>query len=248
MNVAAVQFRPTKGDFASSLARLVPLVEEAADGADLVVLPEMALTGYIFRNEGAVRPVAEAPTGATFEALSSVAKRARAFIVAGFPEVTSTGALYNSALVIDREGALAFVYRKTLLYKADWTWARPGDSGYRTFDTGRGTFGVGICMDLNDDRFLDWATRAPMRAIAFPTNWLDQGEDIWSYWAERIYGTGSALVAANTYGIDDGTPFWGRSAILDAPRLPGGPCLLRAAAEPEGDVILRATLPANPQD
>jgi N-carbamoylputrescine amidase len=234
MRVAAVQFKATKKDPAASLARLVPLAREAAQGADLVVLPEMAATGYVFASPDEIRPLAEPPDGPTFRALSAVAREARAWLVCGYVE-REIDRLFNSALVVDCEGALRFSYRKTLLFDADTSWAEPGDSGYRTFDTGAGTFGVGICMDLNDDRFTDWVRAEKPRCVAFPTNWLDQGDNVWGYWAWRMRGTKSALVAANSYGPDGDVSFRGESAVLD------GRTLLAHAGR-DGDAVLRATL------
>ena len=89
----------------------------------------------------------------------------------GFPEVDGDR-FFNSALVINALGELAFCYRKTLLYEADETWATPGDSGYRYFDTNWGRFAPGICMDLNDDRFVQWCADNALDALAFPTNWI----------------------------------------------------------------------------
>lgn len=234
MRVAAVQFKATKRDPGASLARLVPLAREAARGADLVVLPEMAATGYVFASADDVRPFAEPADGPTFRALSDVAREAGAWLVCGYVERESER-LFNSALVVDRGGALRFSYRKTLLYEADEGWATPGDSGYRAFDTGAGTFGVGICMDLNDDRFTAWVRAQGPDAVAFPTNWLDQGDEVWGYWAWRLRGARSALVAANSYGPDGGVSFRGESAVLQ------GRALL-AHAPREGDAVLRAKI------
>ena len=58
MRVAAVQWKARKGDYSSSLRRLVALCSDAATGSDLVVLPEMALTGYLFADAESARAVA----------------------------------------------------------------------------------------------------------------------------------------------------------------------------------------------
>ena len=150
-----MQFKPDKGRYKQSLSRLSVLLGEAASGADLVVCPEMALSGYLFAGPEAIAEVAEPARGPSFEALSPIARRERCWVVVGFPEVDGDR-YFNSCLVINPAGELAFCYRKTLLYEADETWASPGDSGYRYFDTEWGRFASGICMDLNDDAFIDW--------------------------------------------------------------------------------------------
>ena len=235
MRVAAVQFKATKGDPSSSLSRLLPLARAAAAQADLVVLPEMATTGYMFSGAEEIDPLLEPARGPTFAALAPVARDTGAWIVCGFAE-RDADRRFNSALVIDPAGELRFCYRKTLLYEADETWASAGDSGYACFDTDAGRFTVGICMDLNDDRFVAWCRSANARAIAFPTNRLDQGHPIWGYWAWRLRGVRSALVAANSYGDDGSVRFIGTSAILDQR-------VVLDAADSAGDAVISAVLP-----
>lgn len=234
MRVAAVQYKAIQGAHEASLAGLVRLADEAAAAADLLVLPEMAVTGYGFDDPKSVRAVAEVARGPTFEALAAIARAHACWIVSGFPEEAGER-LYNSAHVIEPSGELAFVYRKTLLYEADLPWASPGDSGWRTFETSGGTFAVGICMDLNDDGFIAWLTERRPRALAFPTNWIDQEETPWNYWAWRMIDTGAAIIAANSYGPEGALKLRGESAIID------GTTLL-AAAPPTGDGVLRAEL------
>lgn len=237
MRVAAVQFKATKGDVPTSRTALAALAGRAADGAELVVLPEMAATGYLFVDAAAVRAVAEEPQGPTFQALAPIARARRCHVVCGFAE-RARDRLFNSALVIDPSGALAGVYRKTLLYEADLPWATPGDSGYAVFDGGR--FGVGICMDLNDDRFVDWVYGARVPIVAFPTNWVEQGSNVWWYWSSRLCGVRTSLVAANTWGVERAgasvVEFTGESAVLvDGVVVAAGPHV--------GDQVVTATVP-----
>lgn len=234
MRVAAVQYRARRDDLEASRRALVRRAEEAAAGSDLVVMPEMAVTGYVFDDRAEASAVAEAPDGPTFRALAPVARRHGAWLVVGFPERAGER-LYNSALVIAPDGALRGVYRKTLLYTADTPWAHPGDSGYLAFPVAGRRVGVAVCMDLNDDRLVQWLRAAQIDVLAFPTNWVEEGEPVWPYWAWRVDATGCALVAANTWGHDRGTTFSGRSLVLQRRRaLAGAPF--------EGDGVLRATL------
>jgi predicted amidohydrolase len=234
MRVAAVQSKAIKGNKQASLERLTALAHQAAHGADLVVLPEMAATGYVFADRDDIAPVAEPAEGETFHALAAVARQHGSWLVSGFAE-RDGDRFFNSAHVITPEGNLHACYRKTLLYDSDKTWAEPGDSGYLRVESDRGAFTVGICMDLNDDRFTAWCRMAEVEAIAFPTNWLDQGQNIWPYWAWRLAGVRATLVAANTYGAEEDLRFIGGSAILSGNRL-------LASAPPEGDAVLSATL------
>lgn len=236
MRVAAVQFRPTKGDKFGALNALIDFAEQAGrERAELIVMPEMAATGYVFRDRRAVDMVSEPARGETFAALAPVAKAHRSWIVCGIAE-RDADKRFNSAIVIDPSGVLRFTYRKTMLYELDRTWAEVGDSGYAVFDAVGGRFTVGICMDLNDDRFTGWCETADARAIAFPTNWLDQGRRIWDYWLGRLERVPSALIAANTWGVEENVPFRGESAILDGH-------VVRGMAPRRGDALVMADLP-----
>lgn len=234
MRVAAVQFKARRDDPARSLRALRRAAERAAVDADLVVLPEMAATGYVFPSPAAVAAVAEPAQGPTLEALAPIARSAGCWLVCGFPE-READRLFNSALVIDPAGGLAFTYRKTLLFDADVPWATPGDSGYRRIDGDAGSFGVGICMDLNDDRFVGWCADADVDVVALPAAWLDEDMLVWPYWALRMFGVPGALAVANTWGREDDVRFAGSSAVMH-----GGRVLARAGRS--GDAEIRAVV------
>jgi predicted amidohydrolase len=231
LQFAAVQFKAAKGDWDASVARLSGLVDDAS-GAALVVCPEMALTGYVFPDEDAAREVAEPFDGRTFQFASDAARRLQAYLVIGYPEAGEDGRLFNSALVIAPDGSLLYNYRKRLLYEQDETWAQPGDIPYPLIETPFGLLTCGICMDLNDERFIDFLYETGPDVIAFPTNWLDQGFDIRPYWRWRMDHYPGWLVAANTYGTEEQIRFRGCSAILD----PLGQTVAMARAE--GDAVI----------
>ncbi len=214
MRVAAVQFKAVKGDWEASAAKLSAMMQDA-DGAKLVVCPEMALTGYVFPDFESARIVAEPVGGRTFEFIARAARSFDAYFVIGYPELAPDGRLFNSALLVGPDGALLANYRKALLYESDKTWASAGDTDYPLIETPMGLLTCGICMDLNDDRFVEFLFQANPGIIAFPTNWLDQGFDVRKYWRWRLAGFPGWLVAANTYGPEDGLEFRGYSAILD---------------------------------
>ena len=235
MNVGIIQFKATKGDVPSSRARLAALTEEAAKTSDIVVLPEMAATGYSFETRDEVMAVAEPSDGPTAELFRDIAKRHACWIVIGFAE-RDADLLYNSALVLDDQGDTAFVYRKTMLYEADLHWATPGDSGYPLLECAGERFTVGICMDLNDDSFITWLREVQPRLLAFPTNWISEGVPVWPYWAWRLQGLQIGLAAANSYGPDGDVIFTGESALIDGVKV-------LAAAPENGDGYLVVELP-----
>lgn len=235
MRVAAVQYQPPRGrpDFARNA--LAELVDSAlGQGARLVVCPELSAIPYVWRDAAELAPYAERPRGPTFQALAPLARVASATVVAGIAEAGADG-LYNSAIVIGPDGELVGTYRKVLLFDLDRTWARPG--------TRRPVYSVdgtrvlpGICMDMNDDRFVEHVRATPDAVVAFLTNWLDEGISPIPYWQMRLLGVRAPLVAANTWGVDRGIPFRGESAILgaDGRELARAPC--------SGDAVIVADL------
>ena len=243
MKLAAVQYRPPKGRPDAARADIVRLVDEACGaGAALVVLPEMATSGYVWSHPAELMPHAEVRRGPTFRALSERARRHRAWITCGLPERFEVPGmrgpsggpvvrLYNSALVIAPDGGLATCYRKVLLFEADETWASPG---WRraVCPSALGRIAPGICMDINDPRFVRHLVDARVDVLALCTNWVEEGVDVHPYWRARLAGWRGWMVAANTHGVDRGVGFSGRSAIL----APGGRVV--AEAEPSGDAVI----------
>lgn len=249
MKVAAIQFKADKGRPDESLDRLCALVEQAGSaGARLIVCPEMALTGYLFPDAASARAIAEPLHGPSSERLAGLARRHGCFLVQGFaeraggPEQGAGTPLYNSARVFGPDGSLVYRYQKRLLFDADYTWAAAGTTPYPLIETEHGTLTVGICMDLNDDRFTAFLRATRPRLVAFCTNWVDEGLDVRPYWQLRLRGCTSYFVAANTYGREEAqnhapTAFSGHSAIL----APDGRTLSRGPKE--GDAVVLAELP-----
>ncbi len=231
MKLAAIQFRPPKGQPENARSELVALVGRAGSlGADLVVCPELATTGYLWSDASALKDHAESADGPTFQALAPLASKWQCWVVVGFVEQAG-GRLYNSALIIDAEGQLAGVYAKMLLYELDETWAVPGERRW-VRDTPLGRLSCGICMDLNDPAFVSHLVEDQVGVVAFCTNWLEEGIDVLRYWRWRLQPWEGWFVAANSWGPDGLISFCGNSVILD----PQG--RVRALGEKEGNQVL----------
>jgi predicted amidohydrolase len=144
--VAVVQFSPNSGDVAGNLDRVAG--ETAALGdADLVVFPELVVTGSVADRETAER-LAESIPGVSTERLREIAASAGAYLVAGLIERDAdSGQLYNSAVLVGPSGVCG-TYRKLHLAGEDRAWATPGDLGLPTFDIPAGRIGVLIGYDV----------------------------------------------------------------------------------------------------
>ena len=239
--VAAIQFQPLRGESQKNRNKLLFLLQQAiASGAELIVLPEMCTSGYIFHDRETILPLCEPRDGPSVKLFQREATRAGVTICFGWPELDpESSKLFNSAAICFPDGQTVF-YRKKLLYDADVPWATPGDTPYPTWNSRNGLkCTLGICMDLNDDEFIEHLIKEEIRVLAFPTNWLDQDFKVWNYWAYRLDGTKACLVAANRYGKEDDTPFCGDSAVLDGRTLLGW-------TEDKADLVVTALIPPEP--
>jgi len=171
VRVAVHQLAPVIGDLDGNRARaLAALDAAAAAGARIVVLPELAASGYVFRDAAEARSLAEPPGGPT---LGGWAERAAAHdlvVVGGFAEDGGDGRLYNSAALVDASGVRA-VYRKAHLWDRESLVFTPGDDPPAVVDTPHGRIGVMVCYDLE---FPEWVRVAALRGaelLCVPTNW-----------------------------------------------------------------------------
>src|SRR2546430_9736325 len=99
--VAAIQYEPTLGEKEKNVTALLRLVEEAAQhDARLIVLPEMATTGYCWESRSEVAPYVEPIPGPTTERFQQVAARYGSIIALGLPEVDPTTDVYYNSLAL----------------------------------------------------------------------------------------------------------------------------------------------------
>ncbi len=117
LRIALLQCAPLPLDVAGNLRRLrTAALQAAGQGADLLVCPEMFLTGYAIGAD-AVRRLAEPRDGASAQAVAGIAREAGLAIAYGYPESDATDAApFNAAQFIDADGRPCGHYRKTHLF------------------------------------------------------------------------------------------------------------------------------------
>ncbi len=213
--VAAVQYEPTLGEKEKNVWNLLRLTEEAAQqNARLIVLPEMATTGYCWTSRLEIAPYTEPLPGPTTERFQALATRYNCFIALGLPEVDpQTDVYYNSMVLLGPDGLIG-TYRKIHSYISEPRWARDGDLGIPVWDTPLGRLGGLICMDTMYFEAARIAALQDVDVLLFPTNWLDEKCPS-SWWMTRAFENGIYIVAANRYGNERGVQFSGGSCILN---------------------------------
>jgi predicted amidohydrolase len=203
------------GEKKENTKRLLALVEEAArQGARLIVLPEMATTGYCWTSRAEIAPYVEPVPGPTTQRFHELASRYDCYIALSLPEVDpSCGVYYNALALVGPEGVIG-TYRKVHSYIAEPRWARDGDLGFPVWETPLGRLSAIICMDA---MYFE-ATRIPALhgadVILFPTNWLDEHCPS-SWWMTRALENGVYFIAANRSDVERGVEFSGGSCIIE---------------------------------
>lgn len=155
MKAGFVQFDPIFGDVRKNIESAAQLIEPI--DADLVVLPELFNTGYLFTSKQEAEDLAEEiPAGKTTLALCEIARNKNVYIVGGLAE-KAAGGVYNSAVIVSPQGYIG-TYRKVHLFNEETLWFTPGDGGLEIYDIGLCKVGVMICFD--------WIFPEAMRTLA----------------------------------------------------------------------------------
>lgn len=213
--VASIQYEPTLGEKEKNITDLLRFVEEAAQHeARLIVVPEMATTGYCWASRAEVAPYVEPIPGPTTERFQQLAVKCDCFIAIGLPEVDlQTNVYYNSMALIGPEGIVG-TYRKVHSYISEPRWARDGDIGMPVWETPLGRLAGLICMDAS---YFE-AARIPalhgVDVLLFPTNWHEEKCPS-SWWMARAFENGVYVIAANRFGLERGMQFSGGSCVLN---------------------------------
>lgn len=219
VTLAAVQFEPRIGYKEENVKRSLELIHEAADkGANLITLPEMCNTGYIFNTRAECLSEMELiPDGPTTQAWIKAAKERNVYIVAGLGEVDEAGRAFNTCVLVGPDGFIGR-HRKLHLWEDDKVYFEPGDLGFQVFSTPIGRISMLICFDMW--YFECFRILACMGAdiVCCPTNWvagLHPGlATIGTSLCHVNAGCNNIfIVAADRIGVERGCGFPGVSCI-----------------------------------
>jgi len=146
------------------------VLEAAAHGARIVVLPELTPSGYVFRDAAEARALSEPANGPTAAGWADLASEHDIVVVGGFSELGADGLLYNSAMLVDPSGVRA-VYRKAHLWDAEADVFTPGTRPPPVLETPYGAIAMMICYDVEFPEWVRLPALAGADLLAVPTNW-----------------------------------------------------------------------------
>ncbi|MFE7068780.1 nitrilase-related carbon-nitrogen hydrolase [Streptomyces sp. NPDC057620] len=221
--VVCEQLAPRVGDLTHNKSMALDAVRRAlADGADIVVLPELVTSGYVFETAEEARTTAITVEDPFFSELSAVLAGTRSVVVLGFCQHAhdADDTLYNSAAVVDASGVRA-VYRKTHLWDRETLFFTPGDRTPPVVDTAHGRIGVLICYDLEFAEMPRRLALAGADLIAVPTNWPLVEHPAGQYPAEIIQAQSAArangvfIACADRSGVERGQEWTQGTAVID---------------------------------
>ena len=221
VRIACAQMEPTIGRKQENVGHTLDLIGEAAgEGADLVVLPELCNSGYVFENrEEAFTMAEEVPGGDTTGKWITAAARHGMHVVAGIAERDGR-ALYNSAAVIGPRGFIG-TYRKNHLWAAENLFFEPGNLGMPVFHTELGRIAAAICYDMWFPELFRLAAVQGADVLCVPTNWVPMPEQpsglpmMANVLAMSGAHSNSMFVAcADRIGEERGQPFIGSSLVV----------------------------------
>ncbi len=221
---AAVQFGARLYAPDENRAKAEALVQSAAaEGARLIVLPELAISGYGLDGDG-LSASAEPLDGPTLASWRGLARTLDVVISGGFCEIVGER-LYNSAILVTPDEQVTH-YRKLHLFDREKAVFAPGDLGLPVAETVLGRIGICVCYDL---RFVEVARGLSLKGadvIAVPTAWVggfdpkprDEAGFITQARGAVVQANLNqvAMVCASQAGGDQGMRFLGSSLVADA--------------------------------
>jgi len=234
--------------------------EAAAQGAQVVCLPELFRSPYFCQTEDAANfALAERIPGPSTEAIGAVARQAGVIVIATLFERRAPGLYHNTAAVIGANGDVVGLYRKMHIPDDPGYYEKfyftPGDLGFCAFETFLGRLGILICWDQWYPEAARLIAMAGADIIFYPTaiGWHPQekaanGEaqrDAWrTVQRGHAIANGLYVAAVNRVGLETpagppGLEFWGGSFLAD----PFGVVLAEAPVDRE-EILIATVDPA----
>ena len=218
INVALAQISCKVGDKTYNMELMKKNIKQAREkGADLVVFPELSLTGYLTRD--LTYNLAESIPGPSIDSLERVAKREELHVVSGMLEHSNKarGVVYNTAVLLGPDGFIGKYRKAQLPTHSVFEEKRYFRPGYQLpiFETDIGRLGLTICYDiffpeiyrllrLKGAQFITCISASPaVRRKFFEV-----------FTAARAMENTVFLAYTNLVGLEDGLQFWGGSRII----------------------------------
>jgi predicted amidohydrolase len=215
MRVAVAQIEPKLAEKERNLDLCLTRLEEVVEqGAELLVLPECAIPGYVYESGEEARRYAEEIPGPSTEALEEACRRLDAYVVCGLLE-RDGDTIHNAAVLVGPDGLIGSYRKSHLPFLGVDRFVQAGDE-LPVFDTPIGRIGVEICYDLRFPEVTRMLALAGAEIVCLPTNWpVAAAANAELLAPARAYENRIYLLVANRIGKERTAEFCGRSQIVD---------------------------------
>jgi len=240
INVALAQISCKVGDKKHNLKTMEKNIQEAKkEGADLVVFPELALTGYVCRDltYELAEPV---PKGQSIRQMGLIAKRENVHIIFGMIETNprASAVLHNTAVLVGPKGFIGKYQKMYLPTHSVFEEKRYFRSGYQTpvFETQIGKIGLVICYDIYFPEITRLLRVKGSQLIACISASPSTRREFFEILTTARAIENTVFVAfSNRAGVEDGLQFWGGSRII----APSGSVISQAKYDEEDLIMAR---------
>lgn len=224
MKVHIAQTKPVLGNVEKNAEKHFELIAEAVEnGCDIIVFPELSLTGYYLLD--LVYEVAMDESHVIYQKFLELSEDIA--IVFGFVEESPDRRFFNSVAFVHR-GKTVHIHRK--VYLPDYTLFEEGryfapGTEIKAFDTEFGRIGILICEDAFHMSALYILSQSGAQNIIIPSNSPARGNQQGNHEASTFWQTSNKYIAGvltanviyvNRVGVEDGVSFWGGSEAYDA--------------------------------
>ena len=220
--VCCQQLDPVVGDLDGNRELALAAIAEAVEhGADVIVLPELTTSGYMFESAEEAASVALDPDHEILREWGAAASANGVIVAGGFAERGEDGRTYNSAAVFDPTG-LRTVYRKLHLWDREKLWFAPGEQPPPVIDTAVGKLSVIVCYDVEFPELTRMVALAGTQLLVIPTNWPLMERPDGERPAEVVIamaaarGNRMAVACADRTGVERDQSWTGCSTIIGA--------------------------------
>ena len=247
-------------DIEANKQRLAEKIRKLAhEGAELVVLQELHNGLYFCQVEDVnLFDQAEPIPGPSTEFFGALAKELQIVIVTSLFERRATGLYHNTAVVLEKDGSIAGIYRKMHIPDDPGYYEKfyftPGDLGFQPIQTSVGKLGVLVCWDQWYPEAARLMALAGAEMLIYPTaigydphDTRDEQERQRMAWQTVQRGhavaNGLPVITVNRVGDEDGVPFWGTSFVAG----PQGELLYEAPTDQEVETVIDVDLKRSEQ-
>jgi len=233
MKLCLFQTKPQTGGVSGAIRNLSVAARTAAGhGCDLVITPEMYLTGYAIGAE-AVRAAALTLDGPSMQEVSDIASRWGVGLLVGFPE-RDGDKIYNAACLIDRTGKQVTVYRKTHLWgDVDRSQFSQGETLSDVVEFCGWKVALAICYDIEFPEVARACALAGAEAVLVPTAAMKPYTTVATQMIPTRAEENEFVIAyANYIGSERSNNYFGHSVVA------GGDGKVIASAEEEDTLVI----------